>query len=136
MNGKKVLYVLIALIVGIFIGWFFRNPNQRSNYQYLGGVFRPEQGGARAERNEECLQNPDYRMCMLTDGTSGVCGTSGMCMADFMIDHRKERDDIRHPLCTEPVFKEGCSRFCQCKELQGEDTTGCIEECKSWFYPA
>lgn len=98
----------------------------------LGDIY---QGGDRGEFNEECLQHPGQRMCMLSDGTSGVCVLSGMCVADMLVDHRRENDNVPRPLCTAPIFKEGCQRWCRCKGMLGEACAGCEEECESWFSP-
>jgi len=79
---------------------------------------------------------PGYRFCMLTDGTSGVCGINGMCLSSMMLDLRKERDEMEMPYCTAPIFQEGCGRFCACKGCKGPiDTQQCLKECGSWFSP-
>ena len=125
-----------------------------SPFVYLGSPYVPFEGGSRGELSEECLQHPGYRMCSLTDGTSGVCGTSGMCVTDMEMDIRRNwstRDDIKMPLCLQPIFKEGCERFCRCRQIKdlakkqtashGEnnvptDTMGeCLQGCRSTFYP-
>lgn len=127
-----LLAITLALLSVICI---FSKDTQKSQFRYLGNVYNQDQGGGRGELNEECLQHPDYRMCMLTDGTSGVCALSGMCVADMMVDHRRERDAVPRPLCTAPIFKEGCGRWCKCQKLKGEETPGCVEECRRWFSP-
>jgi len=107
----------------------------RNQFKYLGNVYRLDEGGSRGELNEECLQHPGYRMCMLTDGTSGVCALSGMCVADMEVDLRREQDENPKPYCTEPIFKEGCGRWCNCQALKGIHDPGCLDECESWFSP-
>jgi hypothetical protein len=123
-----------------------------NNYDFLGSPYNPNTRGSRSEPNEdpkdfgflneECLEHPGYRMCMFTDGTSGVCGTSGMCVPDMEVDVKRNwatRDDIKMPLCVEPIFKEGCQRFCRCKYLKGDiqenEMAGCIAGCQNMFYP-
>jgi hypothetical protein len=65
-----------------------------------------------------------------------VCGTSGMCLPDMMADIVKERNDITLPSCIEPIFREGCQRFCNCKSLGGSGGgSACMAECRSWFFP-
>jgi len=117
-----------------------------ANFVYMGSPYTPTAGGSRGEVSEECLQHPGYRMCMLTDGTSGVCGTSGMCVTDMEMDIKRNwttRDNIKMPLCSQPIFKEGCQRFCKCKQLKNTIDGGilahemddCVEGCRNMFYP-
>lgn len=141
-------YVLVlggaAIIVYLGVRYYKSSPSSagKSHYVYLGSPYTPFEGGSRGELSEECLQHPGYRMCMLTDGTSGVCGTSGMCVTDMEMDVKRNwttRDDIKMPLCSEPIFKEGCQRFCKCKQLKGEvlphEVGDCIEDCRGMFFP-
>src|SRR5271154_5223994 len=106
--GRLLYLVALVLVVALVVAWC--TSGSKSQFRYLGNVYRLDQGGSRGEPNEECLQNPSYRMCMLTDGTSGVCALSGMCVADMEVDLRRERDEVPRPLCTAPIFKQGCGR--------------------------
>lgn len=136
MKYLQILGAILAAIILYLLLGGCRGGNE--NYNFLG-AFDPSQGGSRAEMNEECLQYPGNQFCMLTDGTSGVCVQSGHCVASMMADHRQERDEISRPLCTQPVFREGCGRFVTCKELKGDyspaDREKNLKECLSWYYP-
>ena len=131
----QTLYLLALALAVVLVIWVCSKNTNRNGFKYLGNGYNPNQGGSRGELNEECLQHPGYRMCMLTDGTSGVCALSGMCVADMEVDLRRERDSVPRPLCTPPVFKEGCERFCRCQALLGEECDDCVERCRSWFSP-
>ena len=132
--GRGLLFLVIVL-GAIAIACLLSSRTIKNQFKYLGNVYRLDEGGSRGELNEECLQHPSYRMCMLTDGTSGVCALSGMCVADMSVDHRKERDAVPRPLCTAPIFKEGCGRWCNCQKMKGSNNPGCRSECESWFSP-
>jgi len=112
-----------------------------SGYQFMGMFYKDAynsyRGGDRGELNDECLQHPGYRFCMLTNGAPGVCGTSGRCLPDMLHDGRQYRDDIKLPTCVEPIFKEGCKRFCDCKNLTEDVDMGrCVDGCRSNFHPS
>ncbi len=145
MKSLHLILIAIVCVVAIYLltgGCRGRSenytPDGANTYNFLG-AFDIAQGGSRAEMNEECLQYPGNQFCMLTDGTSGVCVLSGHCVADMMVDHRQELDEIKRPLCTQPVFKEGCGRFVKCKELKGDylpkDHDKNLAECLSWYFP-
>jgi len=144
---KNVAILLIAggvvfVAAAYHYGYFSRYTPKSAGFVYMGSPFTPSSGGSRGEVNEECLEHPGYRMCMLTDGTSGVCGTSGMCVTDMEMDIKRNwatRDDIKMPLCSQPIFKEGCQRFCACKKIKGDvlehEMDGCVDGCRKMFYP-
>lgn len=142
--GVVIVFVALMLLKGGC--WNERFASVPSKFHYLGSVYRKDEGGSRGEPNEECLQSPGYRFCMLTDGTSGVCALSGMCVANMLNDLREERDDIRHPLCTKPIFKEGCKRHCDCLAMKFSKENGrrmtpsqygtCLDSCISNFHPS
>src|SRR5690242_4319482 len=127
MNIKVAILLGVGVASAALIYWYMVRSKIQKHYDsyseayvYLGSPYRPEQAWSRGEYSEECLQHPDYRMCTLTDGTSGVCGTSGMCLTNFESDVRQQWDEIKMPLCYEPIFREGCQRFCNCKDLKGD----------------
>ena len=140
MKLKTMDVVILVVLAAIFLYVLVKCGITKEFYSFLGGTYTPAEGGSRAELNEECLMYPGNQFCMLTDGTSGVCVQNGYCVADMLIDHRKERDDIQHPFCVEPLFKEGCGRFCRCQEMKGlvkpEGHMACVDECKTWFHPS
>ena len=135
----EVIHVILIIAALTLALLFLKGSCTKDDYRFLGGAYQATQGGSHAELNEECLSYPGNNFCMLTDGTPGVCVQNGMCVADMTIDLMQYRSDIKLPSCTEPVFKEGCGRFCRCKELKGtinpKDHMSCVENCKSWFSP-
>jgi len=138
MNAQVCILIFVAAIavaLYLMMGGCHRKDGFDYNYRYMGSVYNPNEGGGRAEPNEECLQFPGYRHCMLTDGTFGTCALDGLCVASMLVDHRQEADEVHRPLCTEPTFKQGCGRWCQCQKLLGNDRKGCVQQCESWFSP-
>jgi len=140
-QSRVVMAMAAGVCAGVLMWWYMRKyKTERSGYVHLGSPYRPEDAGSRGEMSEECLQNPDYRMCTLTDGTPGVCGTSGMCVTDLSQDITQFWGDIKMPVCYEPLFKEGCQRFCNCKQLKGgvlaHEMDGCVDGCRNMFYPS
>jgi hypothetical protein len=131
----KVALYAAAGCVAIIIVWLLFRSYKKNSYRFLGSPYRPAEGGSRGEYNEECLEHPGQKFCMLTDGTAGICVLSGMCVADMEIDHRTANDENPKPYCTKPIFKEGCPRFCNCLSLKGQDYPGCVEDCLSYFSP-
>lgn len=133
MNLVTILLVVFALL----ILWAMYGKSE--SYKFLGGMYNPTKGGYRAEINEECLQLQDGQQCVLTDGTSGNCVSSGHCVANMLIDLNLENLEVKKPYCTMPVFKEGCGRFARCKLLQGTITKDQLQtetnNCRSWFSP-
>ncbi len=132
------------LLLGLFVAfllYFLLQKCSNEKYRFLGGEYLPNQGGYRAELNEECLRLQAGQQCILTDGTSGNCVQSGHCVANMLVDLNLEDLELKKPYCTKPVFKEGCGRFCRCQELKGaigssnKDRTKCVSECRSWFSP-
>ena len=135
MGPWCILIFLVALLAVVFVLTNRCGAGNKDKYRYMGSVYNPNQGGGRAEPNEECLQFPGYRHCMLTDGTFGTCVLDGLCVASMMVDIRQEDDEVHRPLCTEPTFKEGCGRWCKCQQLLGNGRTDCVDQCESWFSP-
>ena len=137
----RLIWYGIPLVLGVIcLGIFIYLKKRRDGFRYLGSVYQPNISGGEGELNEECLQHPGYRFCMLTDGKSGVCALSGMCVADMMVDHRQEDIDVPRPLCTKPIFKAGCSRFCECLKISDPSSSHtasleCKRECDDWFSP-
>ena len=135
--------VVISIIIVVALIAVIRGSCHRNNYHILGSAYRPETGGERAEFDpEECYQHPGYRFCSLTDGTPGVCMLSGMCHADVEQDLRQLRDDLPLPLCHKPIFKQGCNKFCRCKNMAerkaGVEVTPlekCERQCHRWYSP-
>lgn len=132
--------ILIGLLIAFLLYLFIKKCSNES-YRFLGGEYSPNQGGYRAELNEECLQLQDGQQCILTDGTSGNCVSSGHCVANMLVDLELEDEEIKKPYCTKPVFKEGCGRFCRCQEMKGAigktdaDRSKCVAGCRSWYSP-
>jgi hypothetical protein len=139
---KSTILISIAVtgvgIVALYY-WYYHKNGKISYYVPLGSPFRPEQAGSRGELSNECLQHPGYRMCTLTDGTSGVCGTSGRCVTELFHDIRRNWDEVQMPICYQPLAKEGCQRFCNCQQLKGNvfdhEMDGCVNQCNSNFSP-
>ncbi len=133
MKPITILIVVLALVC------LYMFCKKSENYKFLGGMYKPIQGGYTAELNEECLQLQSGQQCMMADGTSGNCVSSGHCVANMLIDLNIEDEDVKKPYCTEPVFKEGCDRFAKCKLLKGDITAGQLkaeaDDCRSWFSP-
>jgi hypothetical protein len=135
---------LNKILIGIFVAFLLYMLYQKcvnEHYRFLGGEYLPNQGGYRAELNEECLQLQAGQQCILTDGTSGNCVQSGHCVANMLIDLDLENEELEKPYCTKPVFKEGCGRFCRCQEMKGAigstdaDRRECVAGCRSWYSP-
>lgn len=147
-NTEKIITVIALGAAGCFLAYCIYRTIKRTlyqNYIHLGSSFHPSNLGGPTELSHECLGHPGYRMCVMTDGRPGVCGTSGMCIPDLMMDDRADLsasnlDDMKYPNCVEPISKEECSRFCSCKIVKGEvldhEFEGCQEACRSNFYPA
>jgi hypothetical protein len=131
ISPKKLL---LALFVALLLYMFVRKCSSES-YRFLGSEYLPKRGGYRAEINEECLRLQSGQQCILTDGTSGNCVSSGHCVANMLVDLDLENENIKKPFCTKPVFKEGCGRFCKCQEMKGNTDSNCISNCLSWFSP-
>ncbi len=136
-NYKLILSLSAGIAIGVALYWW---KTRKMHYVYLGSPYRPEQAGSRGEVSEECLQHPGYRMCSLTDGTSGVCGTSGRCVTDMSVDIRSQWDEVNMPVCYEPLLKEGCTRFCRCQQLKGgvldHEVGDCVAACRENFHPS
>lgn len=134
---KKVIIVVVLVGVAILVvaKWSV------NHFRILGNPYRMEEGGSRSETNDECLQSPGYRFCMMTDGTPGVCMLSGQCVPDIMQDLRTVRDELNLPYCTKPVFKTGCNRYCRCRNMAKgrpdyiENVGKCTKECEDWYSP-
>lgn len=130
-----------GLLIILVLYLIFRRCSSGEKYRFLGGISDPRRGGYRAEMNEECLRLQAGQQCILTDGTSGNCVQSGHCVENMLVDLNLENQEIEKPYCTKPVFKEGCGRFCECKQMQGtvgptlEDSTACLKNCLSYFSP-
>ena len=96
LSPGAILLIGLAVILVVFM--LTRKCGRRDgydgamdpSYRYLGSVYNPEEGGSRAEKQDDCLQFPGYRHCMLTDGTFGTCNLNGMCVASMLVDLRKE----------------------------------------------
>ena len=133
--GTVIILVLVVVAVVIAGKW------SMDHFRILGAAYRLDDGASRSETQDECLENPSYRFCMMTDGTPGVCMLSGQCVPDIMQDLRVVRDQLNLPYCTKPVFKTGCRRFCECRHMAKgrEEYIGnvdkCTSECESWFSP-
>lgn len=114
---------------------------KKEGFQILGAAYNLDNGGSRSETSDECLQHPSLRMCMMTDGTPGVCMLSGQCVPEIMEDLRVVRDQLNLPYCTKPIFKTGCRRFCECRHMAKgrqeyvDNVDQCTAECKQWFSP-
>lgn len=136
MKGSMLVFLLLAVVA---ISCIFM-ARQKDGYQFLPSTYNVKSGGMQSELNDECLMYPGNQFCMMTDGTPGVCVLNGRCVPDMEMDLRQYSDDIKLPSCTEPVFQEGCGRFCRCQELKGavdpKNHMKCVQECKSWFFPA
>ncbi len=130
---KPVIALCIVIGVIILLGIIV----SREKYRFLKGMYLPAQGGHHAEPNEDCLQFPGVRQCVMTDGTSGTCVMGGLCVASMLDDLNLENLEIRKPYCPGPTFKEGCGRFCACQKMKGGsfNTTACLQNCESWFSP-
>ena len=141
MDGN-ILKIVLVVVLGLFLFWLLTLARGKDGYRFLPTAYSyaPKMGGSYAELNNECLMYPGNQFCMLTDGTPGVCVLNGMCVPDMEIDLREYRRDVKLPSCTKPVFKEGCGRFCRCKELEGDvdpkNHMACVEDCKSWYHPS
>lgn len=146
MDKNKIILTFVVGCASLLVYYIFKNRfSSKSGYLYMGSPFSSFSQGSGREFNEECMEHPGYRFCTLTDGSAGVCGNSGMCVKDLSMDHSKDQisngaDVFKTPICYEPVFKEGCNRFCNCKIMDGainENELGqCIENCETMFYPA
>lgn len=130
-----ILVALVAIAIVIVAKWSV------NHFQILGAAYNLDDGGSRSETQDSCLEAPGYRMCMMTDGTPGVCMLSGQCVPELMEDLRTVRDQLNLPYCTKPTFKTGCHRFCECRHLaKGReeyvaDVGQCTAECEKWFSP-
>jgi hypothetical protein len=131
MDSRSIaIVVLVGVCILIVARW------SMDHFRILGSAYRLSDGGSRSETQDECLQNPSYRACMMTDGTPGVCMLSGQCTPDIMVDLRTVRDQLDIPYCTAPTFKTGCGRMCKClNQRDGRDIAVCKKDCEAWFSP-
>src|SRR5271154_5058260 len=94
-----IILVLVAIAIVVVTKWSV------NHFRRLGNAYQLDQGGEREETQDECLLGfPSYRMCMMTDGTPGVCMLSGQCTPDIMGDLRTIRDQLDLPYCTKPIW--------------------------------
>lgn len=135
MDVNLILVICLALSIV-----FMLTLAKKDGYRFLPSAYSPQSGGTQAEFNNECLMYPGNQFCMLTNGIPGVCVLNGMCVPDMEMDLMQYKSDIKLPSCTQPVFKEGCGRFCRCKELEGsvdpKNHMDCVRDCNSWYHPS